>query len=129
MTVAVPKRKINFNIENKIFEAKELSARYLMDAMLNPDNDTVDAAILDSMGVISDEDHVLFGKDTKEMLYTEIVKFTFKERLSKEQKAALVKDTGLSESEIDSLSKDAQVQLKNIIESRSPKPSGKGSPE
>lgn len=122
--VNFPKRRITFNVEGKKFEAKELSARYLMDAALNPEKDTVDAAILDSIGELSEEDHKLFGQDTKEMIYVEIVKFTFKEKLGADERKALGLDLGLSVEEINGLTQDAQVQLRNIAEARKAK-SGK----
>ena len=127
--VSIPKRKFKIDLEGKIFEAKELSAKYLMNAVLNPEEDTHDAAIKDSMGELSTEDYALFGLDTKERVYAEIVKFTFKERLVKEQVAKVCESTGLSEKELSGMSQDAQVQLNAIVEGREPKKPGKVLPE
>jgi len=121
VTVNIPKRKINFNIEGKIFEAKELSARYLLEAMQNPESDTVDNAIADAMGELSDDDLQLLGKDGKEQIYMELVKFTFKEKTTKEEREAIAKAFFMSEEEINQLSSEALVQLKKIVDSRSPK--------
>ena len=123
--VSIPKRKFNLDLEGKVFEAKELSAKYLMNAVLNPSEDTHDAAIKDSMGELSTEDYALFGLDTKERVYAEIVKFTFQERLGKEQIAKVCKSMGLSEKELAGMSQDAQVQLSGIVEGREPKKPGK----
>ena len=125
--IQVPKRTIKFDIEGRVFEAKELSAFYIMDATTNPSSDTVDNAILDSMGVISNEDLHLFGRETKNILYAEIVKFTFQDKTINSDIEEISEALKLSKDEIKSLSMDAQVQLKNIINNRKPnsKESGK----
>jgi len=127
--VSIPKRKFKLDIEGKVFEAKELSAKYLMNAVLNPAEDTHDEAIRDSLGELTTEDYVLFGLDTKERVYAEIVKFTFQERLEKEQIKKVCKGIGISEKELSGMSQDAQVQLHGIVEGREPKKPGKALPE
>ncbi len=128
MTVSIPKRSLNFEIEGKVYPAKELSLAYLMGAIQNPDDDTVDNALKDSMGELTDEDFIHFGIDTKEKIYTELVKFTYKEAITKEQKQLISSETGMTPEEISAMTKDAQVQLKNVIEGRQPEDPSKKKP-
>ncbi len=120
MTITIPKRRVTFDIEGKTFEATELSQRYLMDAILNPDTDTVEAALADALPDLSDDDLRYFGKDTREAIYYELVKFTYKPALTREDRETIAKETGMSEAEILSLSRDAQLQLRNVIAARKP---------
>ena len=118
MTVSIPKRKFKIEIEGKIFEANELSLYYLTNATVNPDSDTIDAAIADALPDISDEDYKLFGVDTKSRIYQELVKFTFREPVTAEKRIRIAKATGLSEEEMRNLSRDSILQLNAIIEER-----------
>jgi len=101
---------------------------YLMEATVNPDSDTMDAAIEDAMGHLSEEDYKHFGAETKALIYAEIVKFTFKEALSKEQKKETVKALGLKDEEFEWLSREAQVQLWKVMEGRKPADGSKKKP-
>ena len=118
--ISIPRRVLTFEIEGKQFKAKELSAFYLAQAITNPELDSTDNAIKDSMGDIPEEDLKLFGIDTKNIIYQELVKFTFKETLDKDQVKEIAKVTGLKEAEVKSLSASAQVELKNLIDARQP---------
>ena len=129
MTVQIPsKRKVKFDIDGKLFEVKELSMAYLMEATVNPESDTMDAAIEDAMGHLNAEDYKHFGAETKALIYAEIVKFTFKEALSKEQKKETMKAHGLKAEEFEWLSKEAQVQLWKVMEGRKPVDASKKKP-
>ena len=125
MTVKVPKRRITFDIEGKLYEATELSAHYLMEATVNPEYDTIDNAIEDAMGALGEDDYKRFGIDTKEAIYREIVKFTFSNRPTSKDIKAIAEDTGMSVEEVSALSTDAQVQLKSIIDARTKTEDGK----
>lgn len=75
-TKEIPKRRLRFDIDGKVFEAKELSIDYLMRSSFDAENN-IDLAIADSIGEISDEDLKLFGVDTKQVIYLELLAFTF----------------------------------------------------
>ncbi len=123
--ISIPKRRFQFDIEGKIFEASELSARYLLDAQQNPDTDTVDAALKDSM-TLTDDDYRLFGKDALEQMYSEIVKFTFEEKVSGKELIKVMEVLSLTDAEMQTLSVDVKVQLSAIIKKRTePPPKGK----
>ena len=65
---------------------------------------------------------------TKEKIYTELVKFTYREAITKEQKQLISSETGMTPEEISAMTKDAQVQLKNVIEGRQPEDPSKKKP-
>ncbi len=119
--ISIPKRRFQFDIEGKIFEASELSARYLLDAQQNPDTDTVDAALKDSM-TLTDDDYRLFGKDALEQMYSEIVKFTFEEKVSGKELIKVMEVLSLTDAEMQTLSVDVKVQLSAIIKKRTEPP-------
>lgn len=134
MTVKIPKRRFQFDIEGKLFNATALSMHYLAEASLNPENDTIDAALRDAMPDLTEEDSVLFDATTKERLYREIIKFTFSPAVSKEQRTNMMKMFSMKESEINSLSRESLLQLSSIAEARTPdnskkKTSSKRSPK
>ncbi len=122
--VTISKRRFKMDIEDKIFEARELSAAYLFDAIQNPENDTIEAALEDSMD-LTDEDNKLFGKDTKEAIYLEIVKFTFKEVINSKDVKKIQKAFSLTDDELNALSKDTKIQLNGLL-SRRNKPPNQG---
>ena len=125
MTVTVPKRSFNFDIEGRLFKATALSMRYLTDITVNPDNDTVDAALKDAMPQLTEEDYALFDNTTKERLYREIVKFTFSPAVTAEQRAAIMKEFNMDEGQLASLSRDALLQLNALVQAKKPDASKK----
>lgn len=116
--VRVPKRKFRFDIDGKIYEAKELSMAYLENSAINPEEDNADTAILDSIGEITQDDLKLFSIETKNILYTEIIRFTFQETLTEEEVSEISKEFGITPIELMALDRGAKEQLRNILNLR-----------
>lgn len=121
MEVKIPRRKFNIDIDGKVFEAKELSVAYFMEAQEDPLKDTADLAIEDSMGVIPDEDLKYFGIETKNLIYSEIIKFTLSEVFTAEDLKHASTELNLSVKELNALDRSAKVQIKAILGNRKPR--------
>lgn len=117
--VKIPRRSFQLDIDGKVFVAKELSVEYLQEAM-NNGSDNADLAIVDSMGTIQEDDLKYFGMETKNVVYGEIVKFTFQNVLSKEDITDIVKEFGITEAELNSLDRSTKAQLKAVLLGRKP---------
>lgn len=113
----IPKRKINFDIEGKVFEATELSVNYLMHSAFDDENN-IDLALKDSIGEITDEDLKLFGVDTKQLIYLELLSFTFGNGVTDEDLKQMSDLYSMSIEEIRSLDHASIAQLKGIMLSR-----------
>ena len=116
MTVTTPKRRFDFEIEGVLYEAKELSIHYLLESMTNPEYDSIDNALIDSMGELPDVK--LMGRDTRTKMYAEIMKFTFGDTFTAKDRKAIVEAMGLTPEELSSMSSDALGELANILKSR-----------
>ncbi len=116
---SIPKRSFKIEIEGKTFVVKELSAAYLKQASMDG-TDTSLLAIEDAIEDFSEEDFKLFGVETENKLYKEIVNFTFLPKLSNEETRELAKEINLSEKELLTLDLDTRLALRTIIESRKP---------
>lgn len=119
-TVPIPKRRVKLDIDGRIFKAKELSVAYLQQS-LDDEEEAIDLAIQDSIGDITKEDLKSFGVETKNQIYFELVKFTFQTMITEEEKKSMCELFHIKEVEFDSLSSDAQLQMKSILDSRKPK--------
>lgn len=116
--IKIPRRFFKIDIDGKVFVAKELSVAYLEESMEDSTMDTAELAIADSIGEISKEDQKYFGLDTKNLVYAEIVKFTFQEALTASDLKEMSQAYHMNPNEIKALDRSAQIQMKNIMKSR-----------
>lgn len=119
-TIAVPKRKVRFDVEGKIFEATELSVNYLMNSSLDAD-DNLELALSDAIGDITDEDLKKFGHETKQMIYLELLGFTFGKGITDQELTEMSEMFHMTLEEISSLEKTAITQLRGIMINRAPR--------
>lgn len=117
-TVEIPKRKFNIDVEGTIFVARELSVAYLQEAINNPEHDSADLAILDSIGEVGLKHMDKFGIDTKGLIYEEIIKFTYSQVLSAKDIKDIAKAFNITPLEIKSLNRSTKEQLKALLNVR-----------
>lgn len=119
--VEVPRRKFNIDIDGKIFVAKELSVAYLQETYENRELDSAEYAIKDSIGEIHAEELKHFGIDTMNLVYAEIIKFTFNPTLSAEDYKEICSEFNMKLEEVKALDRSAQIQMKNLVGARKPR--------
>jgi hypothetical protein len=118
---SISRRSFNIDVEGKIFNCKELSAGYIK-AVQDGGDDTAALALKDSIGDISKEDYFLFGKDTEAQIYTAIVKFTFQDKITKDDKENIKNSFNLKDEEMAVLSLTAKEELKSLLTQRETTP-------
>ena len=123
--IKIPRKKIQFDIDGKIYTANALSMYYLMQSTTNPEFDTIDEALKDCMPELTDEDYKHFDAETKQVLYKEIVKFTFDQKVDDDKKKEISEALNITEKEMASMSQDTLIALSGVVDSRQPDTSKK----
>jgi len=118
MAKEIYRRRFNIDLDGRILKAKEISVQYLDMQLDGSDEDLIDLALEDSIGEITKEDLKHFGLETKFDIYRAIMEFSFKPTLSNEDVEAITKEFNMTIEELSSLSRDAKIQLKNVLSSR-----------
>ena len=116
-----PRRSFQADIDGRVFTIKEMSVSYL-DSIVHDEDETIDAAILDTMGELALQDLECFGQATKANIYAEIIRFTFPENtITKEDINAIASSFSMSFKEANALPLTTKETLKATLLSRLPR--------